>query len=211
MKRKILVLFLILCMAIPVFSQEPNEPIRVEVSFAQEPNPQNAIFFDFEPMFTGLILGGFGIGIGYERAIADNFSLLGHFNFMRAELNLWGGERRTFLDVGGSVAGRFYPLRTAVSGLFLEFGAGFSFGDYSVFENNERNDELSLSGLAVEFGPTFGWKFIGRRTGFFAELGVGLLLQFGQGPIDAFWEEAGLRSSTSIFSPRWLFSLGWTF
>jgi len=205
MKNKALVFFLVLSIAIPVFSQEPGVPIRVEVSFAEKPEPQNAVFFDFGPMLVGAILGGFGIGVGYERAIADEFTLLGHFNYIGAELE-FSNDKMTFLLVGGSIAGRYYPLKTAVRGLFIEMGAGFNYTNFAYYIDKYLDEELKS--LVVELGPTVGWKFISRR-GIFMELGVGCFLRLGKGPFERAFEEAGMDSGANYL--RWLFSLGWTF
>jgi hypothetical protein len=48
-------------------------------------NKKNYAFVDFAPLLAGVLLGGFGIGGGYERALTNYFSVVGYFDYLAVE------------------------------------------------------------------------------------------------------------------------------
>jgi hypothetical protein len=150
MKKKILGFVLAGLITVPTFAQEIP----------------NAIFVDIGPGLIYGILGGFGIGGGYERALNDHFSVMA---------TAWGGgvtisgnlgDTSVFTISGGPRA-RLYPLGHAVKGLFVDAGADFLYMSATV------NDD-SATGVIGTAGIKAGWKIVfGSDGGFFLEPGFG--------------------------------------
>ena len=211
MNKGVLV-FLILCITAPVFAQESNEPIRVEVVMVDR-EAENAVFLDIGPMLLGLFLGGFGVSVGYERAMADNYSLMGKFAYLGVDQPF--GTDVSFVMTGLSFSARYYPLRSAVNRLFLDATVGFNYANFkgtvTEWDDDWNSNEVKKdeSAFLVEFVPSVGWKWI-NRNGFFFELGFGYPLRIGKGPLDLLINESdGLGQSGS--NMKWIVSWGWVF
>jgi len=90
---------------------------------------QNAVYLNPSPLLLGLLFGGIGVGLGYERGITDNFSAMANVGYAH-------GERYgvTLTMVSSEIHGRYYPLGGSVKGWFID-----AFGGYSYFGYNGNN------------------------------------------------------------------------
>jgi hypothetical protein len=141
--------------------------VSLNAQTASEEGKQNYLFVDFAPLLVGAIGGGWGIGIGYERAIVNHFSIAGYFDYTGIEYEV------SIFDV--LVRPRFYPLGSAVNGLFIGGVLGYGSGevrsdyyDYDYYYYDWRWESYS----AVIVGIETGWKFV-SKGGFAVEPWLG--------------------------------------
>jgi hypothetical protein len=139
--------------------------------FAQEENA-NAIFIDFESLITGLSVGGFGLGLGYERALTESISALGILGAIGFKKNADGisAYDTEYFGFYGDIHARYYPLKSAVNKLFIDIGAGYS--HISVEYGEKATSDVFGIGVRV------GWKFSKRPV--FFEPAVAYDKSFGE-------------------------------
>ncbi|MDR2521301.1 MAG: autotransporter outer membrane beta-barrel domain-containing protein [Spirochaetaceae bacterium] len=166
MKKSISVVLLAAMVASGVFAQEEEAAKRKE----------NAIFLDFGPLIAGALRDGFGLGVGYERALNDRFSILGHIDMLGFPVKLTNSQKEYYeetvfaLDI--DVRARWYPFKAALSGFFV--GAGVGYGLLSdVVEPKSAGKAVGIekedySLHIMNFAAQLGWKWI---------LGAGFVLE----------------------------------
>jgi hypothetical protein len=137
-------------------------------SFAQEFN--GAFFADLAPIiYAASDSGGLGIDFLIEAAKADNYSILfreyAFFNFIlesptEATADEWLWEN--YFRIGVGIYTRYYPFNRAVSGLFVDFGAGFIWSSVSKdrSENDAGGTESAASSIILYSSAHVGWKFV---------------------------------------------------
>jgi hypothetical protein len=138
----------------PPRTPAPPPPPRPSVSGAE-----HYLYLDTAPLIAGAIDEGFGIGFGYEMAVANHFSIDFYASTLFATHEL---------DVAADVLFRlrWYPLDYAVEKLFLGAAIGYGFemrsstkdyydpGYYHGYE-----DETYVEGV-FSVGGMAGWKFV---------------------------------------------------
>jgi hypothetical protein len=200
-KKIVLVLGLFALVSGLVFAQE-EKPLP-------KASPQNAIFVEVSPLIVAVITKGFGIGVGYEHALGDRFSLLGHADYLTLEDNTtWG------FDVDAHL--RYYTGKKALSGLFLDGGIGYGLlcTDVLVYsKNTDTSSYDSLYGHFVSADLELGWKFTSKTgLGFFFEPYIGYLFGLYSSEFkDRYGDEHTIVSSHSGSGVTFGFSIGWTF
>jgi hypothetical protein len=138
---------------------------------------QNYLFVDFAPLLVGLIGGGFGTGVGYERAVIKHFSIAGYFDY----ITLDGASGFDVL-----VRPRLYPFGSTVNRLFIGGILGYGSGEIRNYYYYYSEWE---SFSVFTYGVEAGWKFV-FGSGFaiepwlgytFSEYGVTLGYAWGGG------------------------------
>jgi hypothetical protein len=150
----------------PARAREPDR--------APSGNPSNYLFVDFAPLLTGVIAGGFGIGLGYERAFVDPFSIAFYFDVIGVS---GSGESSSSLFGGDLlIRPRWYPLKSAVGKWYL--GAIVGYGmlvqeteTYTYYGESETNTEAFS---AFTIGLETGYKFVFGHFGLEPWLGYTL-------------------------------------
>jgi hypothetical protein len=159
MKKKVLGLFFAAFLSVSTFAQEVP----------------NAVFVDFGSTIVGVLLGGFGIGLGYERGIADNLSAIitaGYIGYKIEKSTVIVNDTE-YLGVSGGVHLRYYPLSEAVKRWFIDIGGTYSYMEITF-------DGIKAESNVVEVAALTGWKFVfGESGGFFLEPGLGYRFIFG--------------------------------
>ncbi|MDR2803505.1 MAG: hypothetical protein LBB22_04350 [Treponema sp.] len=144
-------------------------------SFAQE--IPNAVFVDFGTTISGVLLGGFGIGLGYERGLSDYISVMisaAYIGFVLEGETFGSYTRPDTIYTGISVGAhaRVYPLADVVRRWFIDVGGNYS---HITIEFGDKADSDLF-----EIGAVTGWKFVfGDSSGFFLEPGLGYTFVFG--------------------------------
>jgi hypothetical protein len=136
-------------------------------AFAQERERQNAVFVDLGYPIAGLLLGGFGIGAGYERAFLPQISVrgnVGYIGYSNSDLDFMG------FDIGAGL--RYYPLSSAVGKFYIE--GGFVYSPILI----KHKGEEAASNIFV-IAASLGWKVI-YKTGFFLEPYIGYKIGIGE-------------------------------
>jgi hypothetical protein len=165
-------------------------------AFAQKAK-RNAVFVDVGPLIEGLIFGGFGLGVGYERALTDYWTVLGHGDYE----SILGGDLWA-LDI--DVHGRYYfQLGPAVAGLFADLGLGYGLLSWKGLFRDE-----TVTASAFTISAKVGYKYI-FRPGFFLEPAVGYSFAISGGLKDSTGEKhTGDIGGTGL---NYGMSLGWAF
>jgi hypothetical protein len=167
-------------------------------SFSQE--AENAVFVNFGSTLVGVLAGGFGVGLGYERGLSDHLSVQAVFSYIGFSTK--GSQfiaDTEYLGIGFEAHARLYPLGTAVQGLFLDVG-----GEYS-YISVEFNEKLESSIFRAE--AKAGWKFVfGGGSGFFLEPGVCYGIIFGELKLPA-----GAASVPAVGGLGFWLGMGWAF
>jgi hypothetical protein len=164
-------------------------------SFAQEMVP-TAVFVDFGSTIIAALAGGFGIGLGYERGLTNNFSAL--INASYIGFTAQGSPQDTkFLSASAGLHARYYPLRDAVKRLFVDVGGTYSY--VAIIYGDKVDSHV------FELGALIGWKFV-FGGGFFLEPGVGYRVIFGEVNTPA-----GSASIAPTSGVTWRLGMGWAF
>ena len=194
MKKGISVVLLAVLVAGGVFAQEEERREK-----------QNAVFLDVGPLFMGLLLGGFGIGAGYERAINNSFSAMGHFDILMFTLRDDIDYKEPVFAFDIDVHGRWYPLKSALAKLFVDVGVGYgSFSD-KVEPKAAYIETMKYTVHILSIGAKAGWKFI---------LGPGFVLEPSLGYSYAFElanNRPGGATKLTIGGLSYSIGLGWAF
>ncbi|MDR1072144.1 MAG: autotransporter outer membrane beta-barrel domain-containing protein [Treponema sp.] len=164
-------------------------------SFAQETVP-NAIFVDFGSTIIAALAGGFGIGLGYERGLTNNFSTLINASYIGFTVKDSTQDTK-FLGASAGLHARYYPLSGAVKRWFIDVGGNYS---YIAITYGDKVDSHIF-----EVGALTGWKFV-FGGGFFLEPGVGYRFIFGDVNTPA-----GSASVAPTSGVTWRFGMGWAF
>jgi hypothetical protein len=184
--KKILVLFLAVLISVSSFAQEIKE------------EKNSAIFVDLGSTITAALLGGFGIGLGYEHKVADNISALVNVNYIGFTID--GGvydDDLEFLGIAIGLGARYYPLNNPVKGLFVNIDGIYTY-------TNIKYGEVAISNL-FELRLLAGWKFI-FRSDFFLEPGISYTLAFGEVNLPT-----GSESVPPVGGPGFWLGLGFAF
>jgi hypothetical protein len=157
MKKLILVLVLATVVTGGLFAQTFESLFNLGSGPTRQ---KNAIFVDISPLLTGLFAGGFGLGLGYERDILPNVSVLVHGDFLTFKV-----LAVTFGAFDIDFHGRWYPFNTAIDKLFIDVGIGYGSTSYDSTAWKGSQSILSI-------GAKAGWKFI-LSSGFVVEPQLG--------------------------------------
>jgi hypothetical protein len=117
---------------------------------------KNGLYIDALSPLLGISNGGFGLGLGYERAVTPLLGLSGAGVWAFAPLSqfgLKGGLHIAALE--GAV--RLYPLYSSTRGLFLGIRAGGFIITGTGYKADERLGSLSAIPTA---SAEIGWKFL---------------------------------------------------
>jgi hypothetical protein len=154
-KRGLLILILVAFLSGMVFAEEKN----------------NAIFVDVGSTITGVIAGGFGFGLGYERGITDSFSAIVNASYVGFTIDGFPHDTG-FLGIAAGLGVRYYPLavHNPVQGWFIDIGGALS-------HINIKHGEEAVSNV-FELRLLTGWKLVFGQ-GFFLEPGFRYTLAFG--------------------------------
>jgi hypothetical protein len=125
--------------------------LSAQTTPAAAANKKNYVFVDFAPLLAGVLLEGFGVGGGYERALTNYFSVVGYFDYLAVK------DAAAF-DV--LLRPRVYTSGTALSGFYIGgiIGYGMVIGGEGM----------------VSFGAEAGWKYI-TASGLSAEPWLGFV------------------------------------
>lgn len=167
--------------------------------FAQETEKKNAVFVDLGYPILGLISGGFGIGLGYERALLPQLSVRGNVGYLGFDAT--DSNSNTLKYVGFDlVAGlRYYPLNSAISKLYLEGAFGVS--PISMTYKGEK-----VNSSPVTIAVTAGWKAV-FGGGLFLEPYVGYRRAIGE----VKFPNNAPSISYDVNGLTYGFGLGWAF
>jgi len=165
--KKVIVLFIIVLLAAPVFAQQ-----------SWEGNRRFTVNLSSMPMFVGMVLGGFGIEGAAEFAPIRPFSMRGSFRYIGYDpinnLDKFSGisiEKDSgikFSTLRLTFEGRWYPSHKYVQGFFLD--GGFQFDRISgklEFKKITLGGGLNIFGLFGGFG--YKWVFGVSRVAFSIE------------------------------------------
>lgn len=149
MKRIVLLVAMVVCIAVSAYSQE-----KVVA--------KNAININLGTTVTGLIIGGWGIGGGYERALGDVVAIKLNGDYVSGNIF---GTPISYWDAVASL--RFYTEAKAVEGFVVDLGGG-AFGlNIGTYE-----------GIIPFAQATLGYKW--NFGGFFFEPSIGYQLAFAE-------------------------------
>ena len=120
----------------------------------------NVLSLDFSYLITGVLNQGWGIGLGYEKKLADYVSVKGAWGHMTFLTN---DADRFCTSVSISLFLNYYPLGSGLDKLYVAAGSSADFMNYfgSGVEPASGNDVL----LSVI--PRAGWKFSPFRFALF--------------------------------------------
>jgi hypothetical protein len=129
-----------------------SQPERVRTP---SDNLPNYLFVDFAPLLTGVLADGFGIGLGYERAFIDPFSIAFYLDVIGVfseSSSLFGGDIL--------IRPRWYPLKSAVGKWYL--GAIVGYGilieeseSYGYYGSESESQTISAFTIGLETGYKF--------------------------------------------------------
>jgi hypothetical protein len=165
--------------------------------FAQEQN--NAIFVDLGSTITGVIGGGFGLGLGYERGISNSFSVMVNASYIGFTIKGFTHDTE-FLAIAAGLGIRCYPLaiHNPVKGWFFDIGGAYS-------HINIKHGEEAVSNL-FELRLLTGWKVVFGQS-FFLEPGFRYTHAFG----DVNMPIGSDLSADSLSGFSMWFGMGWAF
>lgn len=117
---------------------------------------KNSLYIDALSPLLGISNGGFGIGLGYERAVTPFFGLSGACVWTFTPLSQFGvGGSLHIVALDGAV--RLYPFYSSTRGLFLGIRAGGFIITGTGYEADDRLESLfAIPTAAAEIG----WKFL---------------------------------------------------
>jgi hypothetical protein len=130
--------------------------------------PKSAVYVDLGYLITGLTLGGFGLGLGYEHALLPRLSVRGAVSGIGYQAD----SSLTFLgfDIGAGV--RYYPLGSAVAKFYL--GGELAYSPISIsYLDSEANSNIFSAALMA------GWKIVFSNR-FFMEPYIGYRAAMGE-------------------------------
>jgi hypothetical protein len=130
-----------------------REPVLVSVS--------NALYIDMSYLVAALRAGGrgFGLGLGYERALTPLFALLVGGGGMGVKLESRSGNILNYTGVDAYLHGRIYPMKSALGKLYLDAGAGYSYISMEYLGESARS-HIGTVGGQVGFKFIFKWHFL---------------------------------------------------
>lgn len=130
-------------------------------------NLPNYLFVDFAPLVTGIIAGGFGIGLGYERAFIDPFSIAFYLDVIGVSAHNVStslGEE-SVSEFGGDILirPRWYPLKSAVGKWYVGAILGYGilvqeseiYGGYYSSSSETSTETFSVFTIGFETGYKF--------------------------------------------------------
>jgi hypothetical protein len=122
-------------------------------------NLPNYLFVDFAPLVTGISIGGFGIGLGYERAFIDPFSIAFYLDLIGSV----SGSDESSGVFGGDllIRPRWYPLKSAVGKWYVGaiLGYGIVIQESGIYDYYSGMSETSTE-TAFTIGFETGYKFV---------------------------------------------------
>jgi hypothetical protein len=179
MKKKIILLLILATLvAGGVFADAWNNSFK----FNSGPTPQKgALFVNFGPTINYLILGGFGIGLGWESQIGSFSSIL-----IDAEVGFYEYKpyssyyyRYNEFDFAVEANYRYYFFKSAIDKLFINAGLGFVMLTRK-YPNNSTYFREGDTGIwtALTIPVYAGYKVI-IGPGFVLELNAGYRIGIG--------------------------------
>jgi hypothetical protein len=145
----------------PPARQVPREPDRKPIPVPSD-NLSNYFFVDFAPLLAGLSADGFGIGLGYEKAFTDSFSIAFYADF----ISISGEKSSSQIAFDLLIRPRWYPLQSAVgkwyAGAILGYGMVIEEKDYYSYYSYDDYYERSSSSTTSAFtiGLETGYKLV---------------------------------------------------
>ena len=112
----------------------------------------NLFSIDLSYTLTGLLNQGLGIGLNYEKKMADFLSIKGNFGHMTF---LTGIEDVYNTSVSFSLLANYYPLSNGLDKLYVSAGGGCDFMNY--FGSGELPP--TSKDILIHITPQLGWKF----------------------------------------------------
>ncbi|MDR0408823.1 MAG: hypothetical protein LBH18_00280 [Spirochaetaceae bacterium] len=153
MKKKLYVIILAALISAPSFARDLS----------------NAVFLNVGEAVVAAIYSGFGLGIGYERALSDNFSVLANGNYFSINF-----DNSNYTGVNAGFSMRYYLFGNAPKNLFVDIGGSYAFTYIERGRQSAASNTFELEVLA-------GWKFVfGKEAGLFLEPGYGYSFNFGE-------------------------------
>jgi hypothetical protein len=136
-------------------------------------NLPNYFFVDFAPLLAGVTAGGFGIGLGYEKAFADPFSIAFYADFISISESKSESSGLVAFDI--LVRPRWYPFKSAVgkwyAGAIVGYGMlieeekeesyYYYYGDYYGGDSSTTSTITSAFTIGLETGYKFVFGHLG--------------------------------------------------
>lgn len=151
--------------------------IAVTASWIYAETPKFAISADLGPTLQTLInTGGFGMGVSFEFAILDRFSLVPQFSY-----STYGStDIVTQITPGGQL--RIYPISDAITGFW--FSAGYN---YAMITRTAAGTTASATVSAIIIDAGYKW-VLGGEKGLFLEPYAGYGLIFTEAKTVGAWD-----------------------
>jgi hypothetical protein len=155
--KKLFVVVLLLALCLLSLSAAENKaekgPVLVSVS--------NALYIDISYLVAAIQAGGkgFGLGLGYERAITPLFAILVGGGGMGVKLESSGGDILNYAGVDGYLHGRIYPMKSAIGKFYLDAGAGYSYISMD-YLGEKAQSHIGTVGGQIGFKFIFKWHFL---------------------------------------------------
>ena len=165
-KKTILLLVLVTIVTGGIFAQSVWNN---SFNFSSGPTPQKgALFVDLGYTIAYLLVGGFGIGLGWEGRINDSSTYLisGNIGIYGREWNsaYYGKYGYTAFDFGIEGNYRYYFFKSAIDKLFIDGGLGYGMKSWTyTYDRNGSNKTYSwgvlyipvYAGYKIIIGPGF--------------------------------------------------------
>ena len=151
--KKVVLFLVIIAMAAPVFAQDMG-------TVNWDGNRRMAVMINPLPLFIVPMIGGFGIGAGFEYAPSPFFSIKPFVNILNLnQRNFWDEEDNDSLFMlRFSTEARWYPLGNFVHGLFTNLGL-----QYHLLNQNLTDVDIgTFHTLGIFWGV--GYKFVWGRS-----------------------------------------------
>jgi hypothetical protein len=174
LKKAILLLILVAIVTGGVFAED--NAWNNSFNIGSGPTPQNgALFVDLGSTLVYLLLGGFGVGLGWEGRINDfsTYLISGNFGSCSFDFGSLLGYKYKGFGFGVDANYRYYIFKSALDKLFINAGLGFSMMTWNYSYDprlNLEDDSYSWGALCI---PLYaGYKVI-IGPGFVVELDLG--------------------------------------
>ncbi|MDR1057976.1 MAG: hypothetical protein LBL43_00355 [Treponema sp.] len=130
-----------------------KESVLVEAS--------NALYIDVSYLVAAIQAGGrgFGLGLGYEKAITPLFAILVGGGGMGVKLESDSGDILNYAGVDGYLHGRIYPFKSAIGKFYLDAGAGYTYISMD-YLGEKTGSHIGMVGGQIGFKLIFKWHFL---------------------------------------------------
>ncbi|MDR0552295.1 MAG: hypothetical protein LBG72_09865 [Spirochaetaceae bacterium] len=177
LKKGLMVTMLAAFIGSGVFAQDGGDWKGRLFNLKSGPTKQNGVLFvDLGYTLGYLMLGGFGLGAGWEQKVNKNWTWLvnGAFGIYGDEFWLY---KYSAVDFGAEASARYYFFGSAVDKLFINAGLGFTYYSWT-YEWTGLSDKETYGWGALTIPIYAGWKFI-LGPGFVAEVDIGYRVGIG--------------------------------